>query len=121
MTKLSTKSLNKAKGSIGESLAVKYIKKHLKYKIIETNYSCMLGEIDIIAKDKNTYVFIEVKYRESASFGMPREAVTPYKQNKIRKVAISYLKLHSLYDEVDIRFDVVDILCEEITYIDNAF
>lgn len=113
------KRLNKVVGGKGEILAEKYLKKN-KYQIIEKNYRNKIGEIDIIAKDKSTLVFVEVKARETVVLGRPCEAVTPYKQNKIRGVASYYLMINNLSD-ADCRFDVVEILGEEINHIKNAF
>ena len=121
MNNLFSKKFNKLKGGVGEDIALKYIKKHLKYKIIKTNYACDIGEIDIIAKDKHILVFIEVKYRTSDMYGLPREAVNAVKQRKIKQTAISYLKFNNVYESVDVRFDVVDILDGQITYIEGAF
>lgn len=116
---MKVKEFNKEKGQSGETLAVKYLKK-IKYKVLLTNYSNNVGEIDIIAKDKKTIVFIEVKYRQSDRFGLPREAVGKQKQNKIRNVSLGYMVQNKLIDS-DVRFDVIDILEGEITHIKNAF
>jgi len=113
------KRLNKVKGCKGELLAEQYLKKQ-KYKILEKNYRNKIGEIDIIAKEKETLVFVEVKARETVIFGRPCEAVTPYKQNKIRGVANYYLMLNG-WSERDVRFDVVEVLDGEINHIQNAF
>ena len=113
------KQFNYVKGKKNEQLAYEYLKKR-KYKILEINYVNAIGEIDIIAKDKNAIVFVEVKFRESAAFGYPMEAVDVRKQNKIRRVATIYLKQNSLFDE-EIRFDILSVLGEEITHIENAF
>ena len=121
MNNIFSKKFNKLKGSVGEDIALNYIKKHLKYKILETNYTCDIGEIDIIAKDNKIVVFIEVKYRSSDIYGLPREAVNAAKQRKIKQTAISYLKYNNLYESVDVRFDVVDILDDKVTYIEDAF
>ena len=110
---------NKIEGQLGESLAYNYLKKH-GYKILEKNYTNKIGEIDLIAKKGDYIVFVEVKNRASAKFGLPREAVTLYKQNKIRNVALGYLKETNNL-ESNVRFDVVDILGGEITHIENAF
>lgn len=112
---------NKYLGNFGEIEAQKYLKK-LRLKIIETNYKNNIGEIDIICFDKKTkeYAFIEVKTRTTDIFGLPCEAVTPYKQNKIRQVANLYLLQNKLTEE-KIRFDVVEILDEKINYIKYAF
>ena len=111
--KLSNKSNNYIVGKVGEKLASDYLKKK-GYKILELNYINNIGEIDIIAKHKSTYVFVEVKYRENDNFGLPREAVNLYKQRKRRAVSNGYIKRHNLYNKT-CRFDVVEILGEEIT------
>ena len=121
MNSMFTKHYNKIKGNLGEKLALNYVKKTLKYKLIQTNFKNNIGEIDIIAKDKNILVFIEVKYRSSDLYGLPREAVTKQKQNKIKLVATSYLKKENLLDNIEVRFDVIDILNDEVTYIKDAF
>ena len=113
------KKLNYVRGKIGEKLAVEYLKRN-KYKILEINYANSIGEIDIIAKQHKTIVFVEVKFRNSANFGLPIESVTAGKQNKIKGVALLYLKEKSLTEE-PVRFDVISILGEEISHIKNAF
>jgi putative endonuclease len=113
------KQYNKVMGNLGEQLAQKYLKKQ-KYKIIETNYQTKLGEIDIIAKDGDTFVFVEVKTRSLIQFGLPREAVTKQKQTKIRQVATQFLKQNKALN-APCRCDVIDILDETITHIKNAF
>ena len=70
-----------------------------KYKILAQNYKNKIGEIDLICKKDDTYVFVEVKARNTKKFGMPREAVNPYKQHKIRLVAEVYIKQHNLYNQ----------------------
>lgn len=106
-------------GQEGEILAKNFLLKK-KYKIIETNFTCKVGEIDIIAKDKDFLVFVEVKSRSTKKFGLPREAVTIQKQNKIRKVAQFYLQKTQNFD-TKCRFDVIEILDNEINHIVNAF
>lgn len=113
---LSTKIL----GEKYENLAIYHLKQQ-KYKILDRNFSCPVGEIDIIAKDKDGYVvFIEVKYRATAMFGRPAEAVTPNKIRHIRNTAQVYLKSHGLLGR-NIRFDIIEIIDEEIRHIKNAF
>lgn len=106
-------------GVLGEKQAKNFLIKN-KYKILQTNYTCPVGEIDIVAKQKDVIVFVEVKTRTSTQFGLPRESVTPFKQNKIRRVATCYLKENMLLNS-PVRFDVVDILEGNITHITNAF
>jgi putative endonuclease len=93
--------------------------KSLSYKILETNFITRFGEIDIIAKQGDTIVFIEVKYRKSSFRGRPQESVTYSKQQKIIKSAIGYLKQNNIKN--NIRFDVVGILDKNIELIKSAF
>lgn len=114
-----SKRLDNVVGMKGEILATTYLKEH-GYKILENNYKNKIGEIDIIARDKDFLCFIEVKARETAVFGLPREAVNYYKQEKIKKVAMYYICKNNLNNQ-PVRFDVIDILGNEITLIKNAF
>lgn len=114
-----TKIKNNIEGTKGEIFAVDFLKKK-DFKIVETNYKTKIGEIDIIAQDKNVIVFVEVKRRETLAFGRPIEAVDFRKQSKIRKVAEIYLMSKNKYYS-DVRFDVIEILGDEINYYKNAF
>ena len=110
-------------GKKGELIATNYLKKQ-GYRILETNHKNKMGEIDIIAKDKNYLVFIEVKTRTSSMLGDPLEAIDEQKQFKIRQVATMYLIKNQLVDKVPIRFDAVAILGDEdheIRHIKDAF
>jgi len=110
-------------GKESESLAVRHLRKN-GYKILEQNYRNKLGEIDIIAKEKGTLVFVEVKARKSELFGNPKWAVTPKKQRKISMVALYYLKA-TKQTRVKARFDVISISSTadnpRIEIIKNAF
>jgi len=110
-------------GKESESLAVRHLRKN-GYKILEQNYRNKLGEIDIIAKEKGTLVFVEVKARKSELFGNPKWAVTPKKQRKISMVALYYLKA-TKQTRVKARFDVISISLTadnpRIEIIKNAF
>jgi len=110
-------------GSKGESLAVRHLKKQ-GYKILKQNYRTKIGEIDIIAKDKETIVFVEVKSRRSDHFGNPKWAITPRKQRKISMVALWYLKA-TRQNHQKARFDVVAIWVKKdktnIEIVKNAF
>lgn len=110
---------NKVFGNIGESSAVHFLKEK-GYQILHTNYTNKIGEIDIVAKEKNYIVFVEVKNRSSNKFGRPCEAVTPAKQKKIRRVASLYL-MKTKNTESFCRFDVIEVLDGEINHIVNAF
>lgn len=111
-------------GARGESIAVTYLKGR-KFTIIERNFRCKCGEIDIIAKDGKTYVFVEVKTRRTMTFGPPQLAVTPFKQRQISKAALTWLAKKNLHDAAA-RFDVVAILLHNqtlpgIEHFTNAF
>lgn len=110
-------------GKAGEAAAVGFLEKN-GYRILERNYKSKLGEIDIIALDKDTVCFIEVKTRTSNAFGSPSEAVSRLKQRHIAKVALAFLKAHTLLHK-KARFDVISILRSDetakIDLIKNAF
>jgi len=110
-------------GKSGEAAAVRFLKKS-GYKILEQNYRTQLGEIDIIAKDRQTIVFIEVKTRRSLEYGSPKLAVTPKKQRNISMTALYYLKVND-QSNADARFDVVTVFTGggqiDIDIIKNAF
>jgi putative endonuclease len=110
-------------GKRGEEIAIRFLKKK-GYHILLTNYVCKMGEMDIIAREKDTLVFIEVKTRTSTAFGPPQLAVNLTKQMQLSKVALYFLKEMRL-EEVKARFDVVAILVrprgEEIELIKDAF
>ncbi len=115
-------------GEKGENIALEYLDKN-GYRIITRNYRVgRVGEIDIIAREKQYVCFIEVKTRSSLRYGSPAESVTASKQRNIRKLAQFYIHKNNLYDQ-DIRFDVVEILIEKgnpsgnisINLIKNAF
>lgn len=91
------------------------------YQILERNFRCRQGEIDLIAKEGEWLVFIEVKYRKTAGSGEPLEAVNQRKQEKIYQAARYYLHHFYYGQEIVCRFDVVAILGEEISLIRNAF
>lgn len=80
-------------GILGEKLARNLLKKR-GYRIIETNYRCPHGEIDIVAWKKDTLVFIEVRTKKSLEFGSPEESITPIKKERIRTTALHYLQTH---------------------------
>ena len=97
--------------------------KRAGYRILSTNYRTVFGEVDIIARDRDATVFVEVKSRSGSAFGYPFEAVTPKKQEKIRRVALYYMK--QMKKEIPVRFDVLSITTEDgkeaIEHIRDAF
>lgn len=94
-------------GLAGETVALKYLRRK-RYAILETRFRFLRGEIDIVARDGDTLVFVEVKMRTGHGFGRPEESVTPGKQRQIRKVAEGYLMLRRPGD-IACRFDVIAI------------
>ncbi len=111
-------------GAQGEAIAVAYLKGQ-KFTVVERNFRCKAGEVDIVAREGKTFVFVEVKARRSLSFGPPQLAVTPFKQRQISKAALTWLAKNRL-QEANARFDVIAILLSEhevpaIDHIRNAF
>ncbi len=109
-------------GKEGEEIALRFFRKK-GYRIVERNYRTPFGEIDLIARDGDVLVFIEVKTRADIVFGRPFEAVDRRKREKIRKVSLSFMK--NLRTEVPARFDVLSIDMQEgrqrIEHIIDAF
>lgn len=95
-------------GQRGEEIAAKYLINN-KFDIVERGFRLFRGEIDIIARDGDTVVFVEVKARADETFGRPEDSVTPAKQRQIRRIAMGYLVERRLGD-VPCRFDVIAIL-----------
>ena len=107
-------------GSRYESMAAAFLEQQ-GFQILERNYRDRRGEIDLIAKDANCLVFVEVKYRKDARNGYQEEAVGYDKQQRIRHTAEYYLYRHGLGENTVCRFDVVSILGTEIRLIRDAF
>lgn len=102
-------SVNTSKtGKKGEELACRFILEK-GFRIVERNFRFHKGEIDIIAKDSETLVFIEVKYRQNLEYGTPEEAITKSKMKQLRSLARAYLFERKIYN-VTCRFDVIAIL-----------
>ena len=115
---------NKTLGERGETIATAYLKGQ-KFTIVERNFRCKAGEVDIIARDGNSFVFVEVKTRRNLSFGPPQLALTPFKQRQISKAALTWLAKKKLFG-ANARFDVIAILLPNhevpvIDHIRNAF
>lgn len=112
--------MNKRKlGNKYEEIASLFMQQH-GYRILKRNYRTRLGEIDIIALENGCLCFVEVKYRSSALFGYPAEAVTKDKQKKIIAVALMYIKANNLYKQI-YRFDVVEIMGNHLNIIKDCF
>ena len=114
----------KETGGWGEALAAEYLKTR-GCRILETNWRCRFGEIDLIAMDGNTLCFVEVKTRSNLAVGLPRDYVTAAKQERIRKTALFYLSEKEL--DCPVRFDVAEVYrgtdggLARIVYMKNAF
>lgn len=108
-------------GNLGENLACKYLTEK-GYDIIERNFLKPFGEIDIIAKNKDYLIFVEVKARKNTNFGYPRDFVNLNKIKKIQNVAQIYMLENNIVN-IPIRFDVIEIIFEtnKITHLENAF
>lgn len=98
-----------ALGRYGEDLAVRYLRDH-GIEVLERNWRCEHGEVDIVARDGDCLVICEVKTRRSAAFGQPVEAVTYAKASRLRRLAAAYLRSHDS-GSARVRVDVLGILC----------
>jgi putative endonuclease len=113
----------KVLGADGEKAAEDFLRRR-RYLIVERNYRCPVGEVDLIALDGKTVVFVEVKTRKGAGFGTPLEAVHPRKQAQVSRAAQFYLVAHRLENRAA-RFDVVGVWWENgrpnCELVQNAF
>ena len=136
-----TKQDNRFLGNYGEKAALTYLRS-IGVQIVETNYTlrrqrknkscnfnadskgCILGEIDVIAREKDFLIFIEVKWRSNDRFGRPVEAVTPTKQKRLRRLGEAYIAIEKPNFK-KVRFDVIGIIgfppYLQIEHIRNAF
>lgn len=116
-------NFKKLVGNKGENIAESYLKQK-GYKIIQKNYRCRFGEIDIIAKDNDTIVFAEVRTRRNDNFGSPQDSITPAKIEKISKTSLYFIQEKKL-EGFSYRFDFIAITFSQgkpnIEHIENAF
>ena len=118
--------MSRITGLWGEAQVANYLRKR-GYHIMAHGYRCRYGEIDLIASKGDLVCFIEVKTRSSTEHGLPREAVTPQKQEKLKKTAAFYLSANEM--EAPTRFDVAEVYSDKehnpfathIEYLENAF
>ena len=116
----------KQDGDWGEALVAEYLGAR-GCRIVEKEWRCRFGEIDLIAEQEGALLFVEVKLRTNLRYGMPRESVTAKKQEKLRSAALLYLSMHGL--DAPARFDVAEVYTDarhsarstRIEYIENAF
>lgn len=111
-------------GKRGEDLAVSYLEKKHGYRILQRNYRCIFGEVDIIAKDRDVLAFIEVRTRGSEDFGNPKESINRRKQQQLSKVALEFINRYNVH-KMKARFDVVAVYLlpqgEDMELIKDAF
>ncbi len=107
-------------GSKYELRAAEFLKQN-GYSILEKNYRCRFGEIDLIGRSEGYLCFIEVKYRSDSGYGFPSEAVDLRKIRRICRTALSYISFKKLPADTACRFDIVVILDKKFTLIKNAF
>ena len=110
----------RAIGTEYETLACEYLIRH-GYQILCRNFRCRQGEIDIIARDRDYLVFIEVKYRRDEHEGDPVEAVDARKQARILRTARYYMTRYHISEDTPCRFDVVAVLGSNVRLIRDAF
>ena len=91
------------------------------FSVLERNFRCRQGEIDIVAREGRYLVFVEVKYRATSARGTPISAVNYRKQRKISSIALYYLTKNAYPETTPCRFDVVGISPGEVVHIRNAF
>lgn len=99
---------NKELGARGEEAAARFLANR-GYEILERNWTCAAGEADIVARDANVIVFVEVKTRSDSSMGFPAEAVTAKKRQRYERIACLYLERHA-FSEMLVRFDVISLV-----------
>lgn len=109
------------KGVFGEQIAARYLERK-GYKVLSKNFHSRFGEIDIVALENKTLVFVEVKLRTSSLFGTPLESITSKKLEKMKKTAMYYLTLKKIINN-DFRFDAVEVNSKdgvvEINHVEN--
>ena len=114
----------KSLGKKGEELAASYLQKSQKYRILQRNYRCVFGEVDIVAKDRDVLTFIEVRTRKSEDYGNPKESITKRKQDQLSKVALEFINKYDAH-HMKARFDVVAVYLlsqkERVELIKDAF
>jgi putative endonuclease len=109
----------RALGADGEAAVAEWYVDH-GYEVVERNWRCRAGELDLVLRRGRTFVFCEVKTRSSDAFGAPVEAVTRTKQARLRHLAAQWLEEAPLHP-TDIRFDVASVLAGEIEVLEGAF
>lgn len=109
-------------GHSAEEKACRHLTKH-GLKLVERNFRCKLGEIDLIMRDTQHLVFVEVRARNNTQYGNSAESVTTQKQKKLIKAALFYLQTKQLIETTACRFDIVafDLQSQQLDWIQDAF
>lgn len=105
-------------GFFGERKAVKHLKKN-GYKILERNYKCPAGEVDVIAAKGDVIAFVEVKTRTTDAFGLPNEAVDARRRKRYINAVRCYFSGREI--DVTVRFDIIEVTPDGVNHIENAF
>ncbi len=111
---------NRKRGNEFEALAADYLRRN-GMKVLQQNFYCKMGELDIIAKDEEYLVFVEVKYRNTKAKGTATEAVSFYKMKKICRSADAWMMQHHCDGDTSVRFDVIAIEEGRLKHLKNAF
>ncbi len=117
-------SARAAQGASGERVAVRLLTDH-GLEVLDRNWRCRAGELDVVAREGTALVFCEVKTRRASGFGHPVEAVTAVKRRRLRQLARAWLDAHD-HHAPDLRFDVIGVLVPrsgpaQVTHLRNAF
>jgi putative endonuclease len=107
-------------GQIGEDLAVAWYRGH-GYRVLDRNWRCSIGELDMVARRGGLLAVVEVKTRRTDAFGVPALAVTPAKQRRLRRLAACWLAEHPVGRCVEVRFDVASVVGDVVTIFERAF
>ena len=111
--------MSREKGGAAERKAADYLASQ-GFEILARNYTIRGGEVDVVAREGDFIVFVEVKYRKSPRFSLPRESVTRAKQKRVAQTAMRWLQEKGL-SEANIRFDIVEVLGDSVTLLRGAF
>lgn len=106
-------------GQCGETIGRAFLEKS-GYRVLHQNWTCPLGELDLVAEEGESLVFVEVKSRTSSDFGIPEEAVTRAKQHRLIRLAQAYAKRYGIKDK-PFRFDVLAVTPDDVRLIKDAF
>ena len=107
-------------GQAGEDLAAAWYRQR-GYRVLDRNWRCAIGEIDLVARKGRMLVVAEVKTRRTDTYGVPAHAVTAAKQQRIRRLAVAWLADNRMRGRIDVRFDVVSVTGDRVDVYEQAF